>query len=283
MKPEQAVPLVVRVWTALVPSTAILLLLSLSFHSSAVAQVKTGTSDARQEDRLIEAMVSHNKEPKIVLTVLNNEVPLFAHNYDWPEQDRVWNAMQNVIKTKSDAMWWRLVQHINDARYALTGDNNDFVDMTARNFSVGELCSHIASEDLGAPYLRHLRAEEWRIFPTFHPQDEFWKHKGKWAGKPLYLIQIAVCRRAIEEMALAKGISSAYGGESPAHTFTAAEKATFTEDVKKEIETLERTKQAITSTKIRLPGFDNSKFTAERGKEARELYKYGKRNEKDGK
>jgi hypothetical protein len=247
---------------------------ALLFSASALGQGKGAADATQQADRLIDAMASRNKEPKIVCTAFNDEVPVFADNYDWPEQDRVWQAFQTVIKTKSDEMWWRLLEHAGDARYALTGDCDEFVDMTAENFSVGSLCSHIASADLGGPYLRHLPTgpEDWRILPEFHPQDEIWKHKEKWAGKPLYLMQIEVCRRAIEEMAKATGTPSWHHGDGPAHTFTAEEKARFTEEVKKEIQKLERTKQASTSTEIRLPGGVYGRFTAKRAEVARELY-----------
>jgi hypothetical protein len=251
-----------------------------SITSLAWGQVKDGGNDVQKVDHLVEAMASRNKEPKIITTKLNDEVPVFADSYDWPEQERVWQAMQTLIKTKSDEIWWQLIKHCDDNRYAITSDNDEFVDMTATNFSVGSICSHIAETDLGRPYLRHLQEEEGRILPegAFHPQDIFWKHKDKWAGKPLYLIQISVCQRAIEQMVSAKGICSAYGGESPARTFTAKEKAKFTEEVKKEIKELERTKKANTTADIRLPGLGNRKFDPKRAKTASELYeKYGKK------
>jgi hypothetical protein len=259
------------------------LAVALSSSSCALAQAKPVSNDVQQADRLIEAMASRNKEPKIVLTTFNDEVPVFADGYDWPEQDRVWQALQTVIKTKSDTLWWRLVEHVDDARYALTSDNDEFVDMTARNYSVGRLCYHIAKTDLGRPYLRHLSEDEWRILPesSFHPQDEFWQLKDKWTGKPLYLIQIEVCRRAIEQMAAATGITSGLGGESPARKFTPEEKARFTDEVKKEIEELKRTNQAVTSAKIRLPGWGDRKFDPKRAEKAHELYeKFGKNSER---
>jgi hypothetical protein len=199
----------------------------------------------------------------------------------------VCDAWEKATKTKSDIMWRRLVDHAGDARYALTGDNDDFESWRTKNFTVGSLCYHIASTDLGAPYLRHLEGlevAEWRIVPeaVFKPHDEFWSHKEKWADKPLYQIQIAVCRRAIEQMASATGIRAANGNDSPARTFTAKEKTWLIESVKSEIQQLERTQKATVSPDIRLPGFNNRQFTAERGKAARHLYlKHGKKQDKD--
>ena len=70
------------------------------------------------------------------------------------EQDRVWRAIQTVVKTKTDDMWWRLVRHTGDTRYALTGNCNEFVDLDAENYSVSSLCSHIAARRISV-FLTH--------------------------------------------------------------------------------------------------------------------------------
>ena len=75
------------------------------------------------------------------------------------------------MKTKSHAPWWRLVEHVADTQYALTGWNDNFVEMTAENFTVGDLCRHIATTNLALPYRRHLHWDENRIFPNFDPQE----------------------------------------------------------------------------------------------------------------
>ena len=64
----------------------------------------------RRPDRLIEAMASRNKEPKL-MEFANARIPRFAEGYDWSEQSRVRTAMLAVLKTKSDEMWWRLREH----------------------------------------------------------------------------------------------------------------------------------------------------------------------------
>jgi hypothetical protein len=233
------------------------LVLSITLDLRVFGDPQPDTERIRQLDRKIEALASRNKEPRILCLYGNDEVPLFIDDYDWDEQARISGVLESLEKDKSDQMWWCLMNHLDDQRYALTGNCNEFVEMTAYNFSVGSLCKHIAGKNLGEPYARYLPAEEWRFLSksVFHPQYEFWDHKEKWVGKPLYEIQIAVCQRAIEQMALAEGITSAYGGLSPARTFTAEEKAKFIEDVKKEIEQLQHNKKAITSTNIKLPDF----------------------------
>jgi hypothetical protein len=230
---------------------------------------------AKQLDRLIDAMASRNKEPKIVCTGRNEDVPVFADKYDWSEQARVARALESVVKDSSDELWWRLQDHFDDGRYCLTGESESSVEMSAENLSVGTFCHHIAVEKLGAPYLRHLAVDEERIHPQFAPQQVFWEHQKDWAGKPLYLIQIAVCQRAIEQMEKAVGTVSVGHGEreSRGRDFTAEEKSTFAKQMKKEIEQLRQTKRAIVPEHIGLPGCDCAEFDAELAKRAKELLK----------
>lgn len=86
--------------------------------------------------------------------------------------------------------------------------------------------------------------------------------------KPLYEMQIEVCRRAIEQWASVQG--TAPGKEGQFHTYTADEKARFLEAVKKEIEELNRTKRAVFLEAV-LPGVAAPSgwegFDAERARE----------------
>jgi hypothetical protein len=73
----------------------------------------------------------------------------------------------------------------------------------------------------------------------------------KWAGRPLYEQQIAVCEEAIKQFnsliateAVHTGAND-YLAEEKSHVFTAKEKAKFTEAVRKEIEKLEQTKKPV--------------------------------------
>ena len=244
----------------------------LAIAAAAAKEAQPDKNDAKRLDRLIDTMASRNKEPKIVLAS-GYEVPVFADKYDWSEQDRVSRAVETVIKDTSDELWWRLKKHFHDGRYCLTGNEEAFQEMEAWNFSVGELCRHIATEKLGTPYRRHLMANEGRIL-FFEPQEVFWLHKKDWAGKPLYLIQIAVCRRAIKEMEKAKTVRPPYkNSETPERDLTAAEKSEFIEKVTKEITRLQRKKRAILPKEIDLPGFECREFDAGLAERAKKLLK----------
>ena len=218
----------------------------------------------RRLDRLIDAMASRNKEPKLTESA-DARIPRFSEDYDWSEQSRVRAAMLAVLRTKSDDMWWRLREHRADKRYVLTASRNEF----AENFSVGSFCCDFASADLSMAYERHLPAAAGRLPSTFHPEDVFWKNEKEWSRtrKPLYQMQIEVCRRAIEQWASVQG--TAPGKEGQFHTYTADEKARFLEAVKKEIEELNRTKRAVFLEAV-LPGVAAPSgwegFDAERGR-----------------
>ena len=208
------------------------------------ADTKIGTVPL---DRLIDDMASRNKPPK--LTVRGGKcVPRFADDYDWTEQDRVRTAILAVMKTRSDALWWRLRQQVDDKRYMLTASLNE----TAENFSVGSFCCDLAFANLSVAYRRHLPAVPGQLPATFCPEDVFWQNEKQWAqaGKPLYEMQIEVCRRAIEQWPSVEGTVN--GKDGRCHTYTADEKSRFVETVKGDREP-RRLKRAVFIEKL-LPG-----------------------------
>ena len=91
-----------------------------------------------------------------------------------------------------------------DKRYVLTASRDEF----AENFSVGSFCCDFASADLSMAYERHLPAVAGRLPSTFHPEDVFWQNEKEWSRirKPLYQMQIEVCRRAIQQWASVRGL-----------------------------------------------------------------------------
>jgi hypothetical protein len=255
--------------------SALSLSAALTVTAAAAKEPKPKERSAKQLDRLIDAMASRNKEPKIVETRFGNEVPIFPDKYDWSEQDRVSRALETVIKDTSDELWWRLKKHFHDDRYCLTGNEGASVEMDAWNFSVGDLCRHIAEAKLGAPYRRHFIWLREKLSPPFNPQEVFWGHRKDWAGKPLYLIQIAVCRRAIKEMKKAETVMPyADSGERfVEEPITSAEKSDFIAAVKKEIKHLKRRKRAVLPKEINLSGFECDEFDSKLAEKAKKRLK----------
>jgi hypothetical protein len=239
------------------PAMAIVLALG----SVAFAQSKQSADRVREIDRMIDAMASRNKAPRMVSgfnSGFYTSAPLVARDYDWPEQDRVRKAVLAVRKDKSDEMWWRLRGRITDRRYALTVVFDDVHDPT--NVDVGEFCSDITDANLIEAYARHLPEVSGRMPSELYPAAVVEKNEKKWAGRPLFELQIEVCEEAIRQFAGLKATAyvgfTDYRHEGKSHAFTAEEKAGFTAAVRKQIEELKRTKMPVTPDKAPLRGID---------------------------
>jgi hypothetical protein len=201
-----------------------------------------------QADRLINALASRNKEPRLV-HLGDARLPLFAAEYDWAEQTRVRAALLAVLHCKSDLMWWRLREHANDHRYILTATFQN----KAENFSVAAFCDDFAAADLSLAYRRHLPAVVGQLPPGFRPEKVFLDHEAEWAHtrKPLAEMQIEVCRQTLRQWDAVAGTVPGKDGRS--HTYTAEEKTHFRQAVAAEITDLTRRRQAVFLDAV-LPG-----------------------------
>jgi hypothetical protein len=219
---------------------------------------------------LIDAMASRNKPPRLV-TVGDATVPLFGDDYDWSEQKRVRTAIDAVMRTKSDDLWWRLRAGIHDDRYVLTAIRGK----VAKNFTLGALCCDMVDSRLCRGFTAHLPSVPGRLPATFRPEQEYWQHESQWARErtPLYAMQATLCKRAIEQWETVQGTLP--GSDGQAHIYTADEKARYVVALKKEIAERNQTKKAAYEEVVVpwLPapsGWEG--FDAERAKEAREEY-----------
>ncbi len=229
-----------------------------------------GPAPGKPLERLIDAMASRNKPPRLV-TAGGGTVPFFAADYDWPEQQRVRTAIDAVMRIKSDDLWWRLRASIGDERYVLTATRRG----VAKNFTLGALCCDIVDARLCLGFTGHLPSVPGRLPTTFRPEQEFWRNEAQWARerRPLFAMQAALCQRAIEQWDAVRGTLP--GSDGQAHLYTADEKARFVAALKKEIAERKRTKKAVYEEVVVpwLPapgGWEG--FDAQRAQEAREEY-----------
>ena len=229
-----------------------------------------GSAPSKPLESLIDAMASRNKPPRLV-TVGDATIPLFGEDYDWSEQQRVRTAIDAVMRTKSDDLWWRLRASIGDDRYVLTATRGG----VAKNFTLGALCCDIVDSRLCLGFTAHLPSVPGRLPATFRPEQEYWRHEAQWARErtPLYAMQAALCKRAIEQWETVQGTLP--GSDGQAHIYTADEKARYVAALKKEIAERNQTKKAVYEEVVVpwLPapsGWEG--FDAERAKEAREEY-----------
>jgi hypothetical protein len=92
-------------WSAWWMLAALAVTFAIAIDTSGFGQSKPSADRIRQIDRLIDAMASRNKAPKIVRTSDNYQaLALLSPNFDWSDQDRVRKAIQAVREDMSDEM-----------------------------------------------------------------------------------------------------------------------------------------------------------------------------------
>jgi hypothetical protein len=219
---------------------------------------------------LIGAMASRNGPPRLV-KVGDATIPLFGDEYRWAEQRRVRTAIDAMMRTKTDDSWWQLRASSGDDRYVLTATRGG----VAKNFTVGEICSDLADLRLCLGFTAHLPSVPGRLPANFCPEQEYWRQENQWVRErtPLYLMQAALCARAIEQWGEIP--STLPGCDGLTHIYSAAEKTHFVAAMKREIEERNTTKKARYEAVV-LPWLPTPSgwegFDADRANEARAEY-----------
>ena len=163
-----------------------------------------------QFGRLIDALANSNPQPKI--TELGSYwAPSFADDFAWKEQDKVVEAIGRLLKHVTPATWEQLVTNSEDQRYCITfNDQAANADEFAKNWSVGDLCHEIASFHLEFPVEEAIDVIQAGERPIFLPIDgisdlKAWRRKH--CQKPLYELQIELCRLALADLPRVKDSS----------------------------------------------------------------------------
>lgn len=191
-------------------------------------------------DKLIDAVASRNRPPRLVKSG-NASFPLFDKDYSWAEQRRVRLALEALMRTKSDELWWRLRANTGDNRYVLTASRGGQV----RNFTLGELCADLVDLRLCLGFTSHLPSVPGRLPASFRPEAEFWRQEANWSRQrePLHAMQAALCEVAIRQFAAVEGTLPGSDGQS--HLYTADEKGRCVAALRKQIAVLNETKKAL--------------------------------------
>ncbi len=108
---------------------------------------------------MVEALANRNPAPALAGDRLPD--PVFAENYDWQEDTRVWIAFHALVDHAEDA-WHEMVAHLDDGRYCLVYDtvNVSSTKGYAVILTVGEACREIIAGSLTDVYLQHLQLDK---------------------------------------------------------------------------------------------------------------------------
>lgn len=133
---------------------------------------------------MIELLVNKNKEP----TGGGWEKVVYSDDYDWNEDQRVCDVVDELSKHTGENLWWCLMEHMKDERYSITFFSNDYRPIA----SVGILCWQKAAKDLRAPY-DHPDVIDDRFTRSVQPvrhRDSLEKWYAEHQDVPLYRQQI---------------------------------------------------------------------------------------------
>jgi hypothetical protein len=202
-----------------------------------------------EASRLIDSLANHNEEPLLVPVHSSiaslSENPLFADDYDWDEDDRVWRVIREFKKYNGEELWNCLLEHLDDERYvvAYALDDEAYIQ------TIGNLCRCLARDYLDVAYMKHLPSSMDGNTPAmrlFSPEGV-----GLWcrdhAGIPLYRQQAELCEAAIKKMQTMPRVPG-------------ADKAKFTADVRRQIGALLRTRDPNVVKRRLLPGDGGKDF-----------------------
>ena len=216
---------------------------------------------------MVEGLASRNDPPKLVTMADDALVPIYPSKFDWADESRIQSVIGKLWKRDGNELWPHLVQHIDDQRYSFTHSADEGLEPIAINRSVGWVCRTIAHDHLIRPYMQFVPTEypvwDYHVVPYKDMSNpEQLKDLKAWYkprnGKPLYELQIEMCRWAIKQM---QSFPQA----------TENEKANFARNVGKQIETLTNGNEAlVTGNEPVHEEYDT--FTAERAKAIRERY-----------
>jgi hypothetical protein len=165
-------------------------------------ETKPANVDSRA---LLDALRNQNPAPAFVGGELPS--PIFAKNFDWKEDARVWGALRKLIDHAEDA-WHEMVAHLGDDRYCLTYNTVDVSSTRgyAINWTVGDACREIIDSALTDGYLECLRQMD-KISYHRLAEPDFLHDKKKlkaWCeqrrSKSLNELQIEVCQWAVAEL-----------------------------------------------------------------------------------
>lgn len=177
-------------------------------HVSCAQQATVNHSSVNELELLVNGLANCNEPPTarqgLHAPSGREDFRIFEENYDWTEQRRVLGVVDTLVKKNGEELWPYLVKHMDDKRYALTGN----VDGEGVNLTVGTICRAMVENNLSEPFRRELssmvsiqRKDKGYIifFHQLHfSTPEEWSTS--WKSKPLWSLQIKLGEMVIRRL-----------------------------------------------------------------------------------
>jgi hypothetical protein len=223
----------------------------------------------REINALIDSLANHNPKPQWadvqsrIARASGN--PLFSKNYGWKEDNRVRRVVEELSKADKEDLWWCLMEHLDDEKYAISYAFNQY----ARVASIGFLCSDAAFDALQGFYWHYSPGSEngatYRPLQVIRSYEELkdWYQKHK--NIPLYQQQIELGEAALKKIRDLDPVIQKERGISE------EEKYEYITHIKKQLEKLRDTKKPILDSLGLLNRVDDF-YDAKVAKEIRDKY-----------
>ena len=256
----------VRVFMPTAKVIFVLTILSLTTARSDDEPKKKSDSPVNDQiNKLIDSMANANHAPMRTSVNVPGEAtvipgftpgsyPIFADDYNWDEDRRVRGAAEALAKQDGEKLWWCLMAHADDKRYAITYQTNGALYIA----TIGVLCWQKAWRDLTELYDVLLPENVRRDLMPIHGSAELTKWYLAHMQVPLFKQQIELGQLVLER---AQKLETTNSTESSPPKISHAEKTKVLRQLKERIETLQRTAQpTLSSSDIFANRFDDYHF-----------------------
>jgi len=191
---------------AIVPTCSYLAVADPSNEKNVKTLPETQKIVVRHYGQLIDSLANSNRPPDIEYFGGYGGA-FFKENFDWKEQDRVVDAIKELVTRATPGLWEQLLGHASDERYCITFDDEwETSGNSARNWSVGRLCNEIAWFQLYYPVreataVLNLNRDGRPVFLPLRKDADLSKVERNTLNQMSFADrQIGLCREAIDDL-----------------------------------------------------------------------------------
>ena len=210
-------------------------------------QTETEPKNPTDYEVLIDSLTNRKNQAPVLVAVKGNyiyQVPVFLEEYDDQEQRRILNVVRTMHRYPGNELWPHLLAHQWDTQYALTYQRvtkkhmETVINYSTEQVTVGHICRDLEFQLKNYPCQKHLptRATKKDQRVRGIPKFPLPKNMATWGkGKPesrLDEVQSEMCQFMLDHPDQLTGMSD-------------EERSVYVENLRRELETLRRTKNAL--------------------------------------